>query len=163
MIWLKQSLIFLVIAVFCSFGTYFFKGEYDRSVPCEQGEMQVQEVCLSTVLDEWENDVVWVDARAEEEKEVRIHSAVEISEQNAEEDLSDDRVMMTLFQAKGKGTRVVVFCQTDGCGSSVYVREKIVNKSLQRSELVYYLHGGWKAIMADGRLLALSNSNSTSH
>ena len=162
MTWLKQSLIFLVIAACCSFGTYLIKGEYDRSVPCEQDRMQAQEVCLKTVLDEWGNDVVWVDARAEEEKEVRIHSAIEISEQNAEEDLSNDRVMMTLFQAKGKGTRVVVFCQTDGCGSSAYVREKIISKSLHKPEFVYYLHGGWKAIAADGRLLS-SNTSSSSH
>lgn len=153
MSWLKQSLVFLGFAVLCALGTYFIRGEYDRSVPCEQSVIEAHEVCLKTVMDEWGGDVIWVDARAEEEKEVKVSAALEISEQTAEADLGSEQVMMTLFKAKGKGTKVVVFCQTDGCGSSVFVREKILSKSLQRPELVYYLHGGWKAIEADGRLL----------
>jgi len=153
MSWLKQALGFLCVAMLCTLGTYLIVGEYDRSVKCDQGQMEANEVCLSTVLDNWKGDVIWVDARAEEEKTIMLEPSLEISELNAEAELSSERVMMTLFKAKGEGTKVVVFCQTDGCGSSVYVREKILSKSLQRPELVYYLHGGWKSIEGDGRLL----------
>ena len=142
-----------MIAVLCAGVTYLVKGEYSRTVPCLQSELDQYEVCLNTVLDDWKGDVIWVDARAEIEKEVKIPSALEISEANAEVDISSDVVRMTLFRAKGKGTRVVVFCQTDACGSSKYVRDKILAKKLQREENVFYLYGGWKAIESDGRLL----------
>ena len=153
MSWLKQSLVFVGIAILCALGTHLIKGKYNRSVPCEQSKMAEQEVCLKTVMDEWGGNVIWVDARDEKEKELKIAKALGISEQNIEADIGSEQVIMTLFKAKGKGTKVVVFCQTDGCGSSVFVREKILSKSLHRPKLVYYLHGGWKAIEADGRLL----------
>lgn len=155
MSWFRQGLAFAVIAVLCAVGTYLVHGEYDRSVICVPSEMEEQEICLSTVLDEWGGDVVWVDARATEEKEVKLTavSALEITEANAEAEVAAEQVMFSLFRAKGKGTRVVVFCQTDGCDSSKVVRDKILEKRLQEPEKVYYLHGGWKAIEADGRLL----------
>jgi hypothetical protein len=153
MSWVTQSLAFMVVAVLCALGTYLVHGDYDRRVHCVQSELKEYEVCLATVLDEWGGDVVWVDARADEEKEVKLTSALEISEANAEEEVSSGEVMMTLFKAKGKGTRVVVFCQTDACGSSKYVREKILSKRLQTEDKVFYLYGGWKAIEGDGRLL----------
>ena len=153
MSWIKQSFIFAGVAVLCALGTYLVQGEYDRNVHCVQSELAEYEVCLSTVLDDWEGKVVWVDARAEEEKEVKLTSALEISEANADEEISSGKALMTLFKAKGEGTNIVVFCQTDGCGSSKYIREKIISKSLQVKEKVFYLHGGWKAIAADERLL----------
>jgi len=161
--WLKQSLVFLLLAFFSAFSTYLIKGAYDRSVPCEPEELKEQEVCLKMVLELWKGDVVWVDARDEREKVVMLASAIEISEKNVEESLSRSEVMMTLFKSKGRGTRVVIFCQTNGCGSSVYVREKIISKGLQDPSLVYYLHGGWKAIEAEGSLLGHRDVNSTSH
>ncbi|MEZ7955738.1 MAG: rhodanese-like domain-containing protein [Rubritalea sp.] len=151
MTWIKQSLIFAGIAVLCALGTYLIHGEYDRRVPCVQSELEEHEVCLSTVLDDWAGNVVWVDARAEEEKLVKLTSALEITEAKADEELSSEEVLLTLFKAKGGGTNVVVFCQTDGCGSSKYIREKIITSGSH--DKVYYLHGGWKAIASDGRLL----------
>ena len=156
MSWIKQSLVFAVIAILCALGTYLLYGDYDRRVLCVQSELDQYEVCLRTVLDDWEGDVVWVDARATEEKEVKLTSikALEITEANAEAEVAADEVVFTLFKAKGKGTRVVVFCQTDGCDSSKLVRAKILSKGLQTEDKLFYLHGGWKAIEADGRLLA---------
>ena len=155
MSWIKQSLVFAGIAVLCALGTYLVHGEYDRRVPCVASELEKYEVCLSTVLDEWGGDVVWVDARADEEKKVKIGSALEISEASADEDLGKGEVAMTLFNAKGKGKKIVVFCQTDSCGSSKYVRDKIIGIffSEENQDTLLYLHGGWKAIESDGRLL----------
>lgn len=155
MTWIKQSLVFLGIAVLCALGTYLVHGEYDRRVPCVQSELAEQEVCLSTVLDDWAGNVVWVDARAEVEKAVKLTSALEITEAKADEELGSQLVLMKLFKAKGEGTNVVVFCQTDACGSSKYIREKIINKIYgeENKDKIFYLHGGWKAIESDGRLL----------
>ncbi len=155
MTWIKQSLVFAGIAVLCALGTYLIHGEYDRRVPCVPSELEEHEVCLNTVLDDWAGNVIWVDARAEEEKLVKLTAAVEITEARADEELGSQHVMMTLFKAKVKGTNVVVFCQTDGCGSSKYIREKIINKIYgdDNRDKVFYLHGGWKAIESDGRLL----------
>ena len=151
MTWIKQSLVFAGIAVICALGTYLVHGKYDRTVPCVQSELGEYEVCLSTVMNDWAGDVVWVDARAEEEKKVKFPAALEITEANADEDLSSQNVLMTLFKAKGKGMSVVVFCQTDACGSSKYIREKIISSGAH--DKVFFLHGGWKAIESDGGLL----------
>lgn len=149
--WIKESLVFAGLAVICAVGMYLVHGEYDRTVPCVQSDLAEHEVCLSTVMDEWKGEVVWVDARADEEKEKKLTSALEISEANADEDLSSEEVMFGLFKAKGKGIRAVVFCQTDGCGSSKFIREKIIDSGAH--DQVFYLHGGWKAIESDGRLM----------
>jgi hypothetical protein len=149
--WLKQSFVYAGIAVLCALATYLVHGEYDRRVPCVQSEMEEHEVCLSTVMDEWEGKVVWVDARALEEKEIKLSSALEITEAKADEDLSSEVALTTLFKAKGEGINIVVFCQTDGCGSSKFIREKIISSGVH--DQVFYLHGGWKAIESDGRLL----------
>jgi len=151
MTWIKQSLVFAGIAVLCALGTYLIHGEYDRRVPCVPSELAEHEVCLSTVLDDWAGNVIWVDARAEEEKIVKLTSALEITEVRADEELGSQHVFVTLFKAKGEGINVVVFCQTDGCGSSKYIREKIIKS--RSHDKVFYLHGGWKAIESDGRLL----------
>ncbi len=151
MSWIKQSLVFAGIALLCALGTYLINGEYDRRVLCVQSELVENEVCLSTVLDDWAGNVVWVDARAEEEKVVKLTSALEITEANTDEDLSSEQVLVRLFNAKRQGTKVVVFCQTDACGSSKYIREKIISSGAH--DKVYYLHGGWKAIESDRRLL----------
>ena len=151
MSWLKQSLVFGVIAVLCALGTYLVHGEYDRHIPCVESELDEHEVCMRKVMDEWGGEVVWVDARATVEKRVKLSSALEIAEASADEDLGTEKVLMTLFKAKGLGTKVVVFCQTDGCGSSQYIREKILNS--RAHDAVFYLHGGWKAIESDGTLL----------
>jgi hypothetical protein len=149
--WIKHSLVFAGIAVLCALGTYLIHGEYDRRVPCVQSELVENEVCLSTVLGEWSGNVVWVDARAEEEKLVKLTSALEITEAKADEELSSEKVLMSLFKAKGQGVNVVVFCQTDACGSSKYIRQKILKSGAHNK--VYYLYGGWKAIASDGSLL----------
>ncbi len=151
MSWIKQTLVFLGLAILCGLGTYLWQGEYDRTVRCVPSELLEHEVCLSTVMEEWKGNVVWIDARATEEKSVKLTSALEVSEANADEDLSSEKVMMDLFKAKGEGIKAIVFCQTDGCGSSKFIREKIIESGIHDD--VYYLHGGWKAIESDGRLL----------
>lgn len=143
-----QSILFGVVAIFCALGTYLVHGEYDRSVPCDASELEAHEVCLATVMDEWGGDVIWVDARADEEREKVFPDALIIREACADEDLGTMMVLKTLFEAKGKGVKVVVFCQSDGCGSSKYVREKIMES--EAHDEVYYLHGGWKAFGEEG-------------
>ncbi len=146
MSWLIQSILLGGVAVLCALGTYLVHGEYDRSVPCDASKLEAHEVCLARVMDDWGGDVIWVDARADEEREEEFGSALIIREASADEDLGTMEVLQTLFAGKGKGVKVVVFCQTDGCGSSKYIREKIVES--EAHDEVYYLHGGWKALKA---------------
>ena len=87
MSWIKESLVFAGLAVICALGMYLVHGEYDRSVPCDPSEMAEHEVCLSTVMDEWKGEVVWVDARAAEEKEKKLR---ELNRQNELDRMLDE-------------------------------------------------------------------------
>jgi len=142
--WIYQTGLFAVIAVFCALGTRFIAGEYDRSVPCDPAALESYEVCMKTVQQDWHGKVLWVDARGRKDGKMLIEGAVEISETNLNEDLG--KTAQRIFQAKNESLKVVVLCETDACGSSKYVREKILENMLH--DQVYVLHGGWKAYQA---------------
>ena len=145
MSWIKQSLVFAGIAVLCALGTRLVVGEYDRSVPCDSASLEKYEVCMKTVTEDWKGDVLWIDARGAKKGKRLVEGALEISETSIDTDLGE--TAQRIFKAKNDGQKVVVFCQTDGCGSSKYVRGKILENMLH--DEVYILFGGWKAYSAN--------------
>jgi len=144
MSWIYQSVLFAVIAVICALGTRFAAGEYNRSVPCDPASLEAYEVCMATVQNEWKGDVLWIDARGRKPGKEAVAGALEISETHLDEDLGATAGL--IFEANNASRKVVVFCETDACGSSKYVREKILENMLHQE--VYVLHGGWKAYQA---------------
>jgi len=125
--WLSQGAVFMLIAAASGLLTRLIVGEYDRSVPCEQASLSAEEV--------------WIDARGVIANKTLVAGAVEISETNVKQDLN--RTAQLIFKAANEGKKAVVFCATDSCGSSQFVREQILLNLLHKE--VYILHGGWKA------------------
>ena len=145
MSWIYQSGLFLLIAVVCALGTRLLVGEYDRSIPCDPAKLEAHEVCMSTIQDDWNGNVLWIDARGRKPGKILVEGALEISENHLDEDLG--KTAQRIFQANNESQKVVVFCETDACGSSHYVRGEILENMLH--DQVYVLHGGWKAYQAD--------------
>jgi len=127
MSWIFQSAIFIMIAVVCAVSTRFIAGEYDRSVACDPTALASYEVCMSTVEEEWGGEVLWIDARGRKEGKKLIKGALEISETHLNDDLATSA--QAIFQANNNSVKVVVLCETDACGSSKYVRSKILENS----------------------------------
>ena len=150
MSWIGQSFVFLSIAVVCALGTRMIAGEYDQSIPCSTELLSEHEICVSTVFDDWNGDVIWIDARGRKPGKTMVSGALEISEDHWDED--SEKVAQQIFQAKVASKKVVVFCETDACGSSHYIRKKLISNRIHDD--VYVIYSGWKAIQADGRLLS---------
>lgn len=142
--WIYQSVLFVVIGIVCGLGTRFVAGEYDRGVQCEPATLKSYEVCMVTVQDDWQGDVLWIDARGRKPGKELVDGALEISETHLTEDLG--KTAQLIFKANNESQKVVIFCETDACGSSKYVRGKILENMLHQE--VYILHGGWKAYQA---------------
>ncbi len=147
--WVGQSFTFLGIAVVCALGTRLVVGDFDRSVPCSEELLGNHEICVAIIFNDWNSDVLWIDARGRKPGKERVLQSLEISELNLDEDL--EKVATQIFQAKLAGKKAVVFCETDACGSSHYIREKLISNGLHDG--VYVVYRGWEAIKADGRLL----------
>ncbi len=146
MSWIYQSVLFVIIAGLCALATRFVAGEYNRSVPCDPASLLPYEVCMATVQGDWKGDVLWVDARGRRanKKPMASAGAIEISATHLNEDLG--KTAQLIFEANNKYQKIVVLCQTDACGSSKYVRAKILENMLH--DEVYILRGGWKAYIA---------------
>lgn len=126
--------------------TYLFHGPPARGVACDPAKLKPDEVCLSRVMGEWRNEVVWVDARSRKEwRELSVAGSVLWNLDTAED--------MQAFEAAGAmrmtdGQRVVVFCTNENCGTSRQVAERI--RALQFGNEVFVLHGGWRALASAG-------------
>ncbi len=137
----------IVLAALAGAGaTYLVHGPPARGVVCDAATLKADEVCLSRVMDQWHNDVVWVDARSR--KEWREQSVAGSVLWNLDQD--ED---MQAFEAAGAvrmvdGQRVVVFCTNENCGTSRQVADRV--RGLQMGNEVFVLHGGWRALATAG-------------
>ena len=134
------------VALLGAGATYLFHGPPARGVACDPAKLKPDEVCLSRVMDEWRNAVVWVDARSRREwRELSVAGSLLWNLDTAED--------MQAFEAAGAmrmmdGQRVVVFCTNENCGTSRQVAERI--RGLQFGNEVFVLHGGWRALANAG-------------
>ncbi|MFC5049158.1 rhodanese-like domain-containing protein [Rubritalea spongiae] len=147
--WVYESLALVLISAVAAGGIYLLVGAPDHSVPCVQAELKADQVCLETVMSEWNGDVLWVDARSDREyRKGHLPEALLISETDAENQIAVPETMERIGMAGVEGRKLVVYCGTDACGSSELVAEKIRTTGFHSE--VYVLFGGWKAVMASG-------------
>jgi rhodanese-related sulfurtransferase len=131
-----------VLTLVAAFSTWFIKGTLVRELICKVSEISPEEVCLNTVLEDWKNDVIWVDARRKEDWEQDgIKGSVHITNIASE---NFDQLMEDAFPQLAQGKRVVVYCDDVGCGTSLEVAKRI--REFQLVPDVKALYGGWKAL-----------------
>jgi len=150
---MKRLLLSIVaLVLFSAFGagvTWWVRGGPDRSVACAEDDLKKGQVCLETVTSWGEDQVLWIDARPREKwEENGVPGSLLFNDQKEESWDDLDGIFMER-QATAPRPHVVVYCNTEGCGSS-----DIVAKHLREDfgEMlgfkVWVLYGGWKALAA---------------
>ena len=134
------------VVVLASLATWKIKGPPLREVPCNSLQLLEHEVCLETVMQQWHNDVIWVDARRRSDWEKDgVPGSLFIT--NAKEENFDDLLAQSV-EKLAAGKKVVVYCTDVGCGTSLEVAKRI--RDFQIVPEVKALHGGWKALEQAG-------------
>ena len=134
----------LALALVAATATYWVKGPPERSVRCDPAKLQPDEVCLERVMREWQGRVLWVDARPRGEWQRNGMPGALLWNLDPNEN-------MQAFEAEvaGRmldGTKVIVYCDNENCGTSRQVAGRI--KTLQLGNEVFVLYGGWRALTA---------------
>lgn len=88
--------------------------------------------------------VIWVDARSRELWQRNGQEGSVFLTDHPSEDW--DSLMAEAFETLATGQSVVVYCATEGCGSSEPVAQKIQELGLIPPENIYVLAGGWKSL-----------------
>jgi rhodanese-related sulfurtransferase len=145
---LGQAAILCALTGVAGLATWKVKGTPDRTIPCEISQLKEGEICLSTVMSEWQNNVVWVDARLRSEWEVNgLPGSILLTTANGE---NFDQLLEQAVPVLAEGKNVVIYCSDIGCGTSLEIAKRIREFGLAPE--VRALHGGWQALQQAGMI-----------
>lgn len=116
-----------------------------RVPPCDPAKLPEGRICLATVLADWNERVVWVDARGEDAYErgtIRASDVYPIRNDAKGPDLLAE-AMPALFQAGIDGKCIVIFCDRH-CTSSTDIAA--ILREYQLDAPIFILEGGWDEI-----------------
>lgn len=125
-----------------------------RLPPCVQAQLPKGRICMETLLHEYRDRVVWIDARSISDYELNhlmfadnrmfpVRKGGELQQQL-------DAALGRMMEAQERGECVVVFCTGD-CGAAEDIAAEIRALGLVEAP-VYTLEGGWEALKAAGLL-----------
>ena len=147
-----QTLIIVAVALAGSLVVYFVKGPPAR--------LTNDEVKLTTVVNDWDGDVLWVDARKREEwKRNGLPGSVLI---NLESDEDFDSMIAEALPRINQAKRIVIYCGDSGCGTSHEVSKRLCGYGLgvkgdrtksdpaANGPEIYVLYGGWDTLAKAG-------------
>lgn len=139
---LLEFTVLLAVAVGLSVGSWQLSPREDEGAKCDPEGLEPGYICF----DEAKTlpEVVWVDARPRELWERNGYPDSVLLTDHPSEDFSS--LMAEAFEHLISAQTVVVYCATEGCGSSEPVAQKIKELDLLPAEQVFVLHGGWKAL-----------------
>ena len=150
----------LVLVLACAslgaLATWKIAGPPSRAVICDPAAVGAEEICLSTLLEEWPaGSFLWIDARPRAEWE---HNGIEGSVPlTLGGDTDFDAQVMASGEAFANATRAVVYCGSAGCGTSKEVVKRL--NDLGMIPEVRALHGGWDALRQAGLVTDSSPAN----
>jgi rhodanese-related sulfurtransferase len=100
------------------------------------------EAVLLTEARDWKSEILWIDARTEDEfASDHIPGAINLEPSNFDHGLGQ------VLQRWHPGLPVVVYCSSTSCEASREMAHRLADSGL---EGVHYLHGGWEAWIAAG-------------
>jgi len=149
---MKQFVLSLIgislLSAVASFMTYKVVGAPDRSVACAQENLPEYFVCLTTVREWPEDEILWVDARPRKDWDKDgVEGSVLVNDQEDWLDLEFGFMSKMTDELK---PRVVVYCNQSGCGSSKYVAEQLRQRHAETFGFqVFVLEGGIKALLEE--------------
>ena len=122
--------------------TWAATGGPEREVTCNPEELKPGYICFADA--EKLEGAVWVDARTRELwKQNGYPDSIFLTDHYTEDFAS---LMGEAFESLATAEAVVVYCATEGCGSSEPVAQKIKELDLVPAEQIFVLAGGWKAL-----------------
>ncbi|WP_395718616.1 rhodanese-like domain-containing protein [Prosthecobacter sp.] len=140
----RQALILFFIAVAAAFGTHAWHPRAP-ALYLVQEPLRDDEVSMQTIQERWKGDVLWIDARVQEQFDAgHVPGALLLNEQKFEEQLVG---YLDTLQTNNKP--IVVYCSAAKCDASRHVLERL--KQLLPIENAFVLKGGWKAWQAAGK------------
>ncbi|MEG0023939.1 MAG: rhodanese-like domain-containing protein [Akkermansia sp.] len=121
-----------------------------RILPCDPNHLESGHICLSTVKAQWQNRIVWVDARIQDafERGTIKGNVVPLRNDSLAQELLA-KAMPVLHQAGFEQKCIIVFCDRN-CHSSTEIANKL--RSFQLKAPIYVLEGGWDEIRKDPTL-----------
>lgn len=133
----------LLIAATAAWITRMVSKPIERAVACDASTLKPGEICLSSVIERWKSNVLWVDARPLEEwQRDGVPGSVWITHDRFDESLANVATQIL------EGKPLIVYCSAIGCDTSKEVAIRI--RSFGLATEVHALHGGWKALKQAG-------------
>lgn len=135
---LRQSVLLLALALLPAAG----QALYLRDKVSWQSPVPASEMVTVAEARGWGSNTIWIDARPEEEfAQKHVPGAILLNEDRWNE------LLPQLLATWSPEKRVVVYCGSDGCGSSREVARRL-RKEAQISN-VFVLKDGWEAWLGD--------------
>ncbi len=107
--------------------------------------LQPDEVTLKDISQRWKGDVIWLDARPEDQFAAgHIPGARLLNEQHFDEQLLE---MLDILQTTTKP--IIIYCGGQKCEASRHVREKLLSMVPIEHEKCFVLKGGFPAWQAE--------------
>ncbi len=126
--------------------SWWITGGPERSKPCDPAVIKSDEICIQSIPDDI--DILWIDARPRSEWKKNGLPGSVLWNLDPKEDMQafEAEVAMRVVTSP----HVVVYCSDESCGVSRQIAERIRNLDLGAE--VYVLHGGWRALVAAGKI-----------
>ncbi len=145
---LQLTGIVLVSAALAGLHAWFSPMKYSR-VDCDPEQISAEEICLSTVINDWHSDCLWVDARRRQDWQ-RDGLPGSLFLTTADGESFDALLEEAVPRLASEQKRVVVYCSDQGCGTSKEIAKRL--RDYQLVPEVRALHGGWKALADAGMI-----------
>ncbi|MDZ4404862.1 rhodanese-like domain-containing protein [Prosthecobacter sp.] len=135
---IRQAFILLLLASAAAWATHAWHPRAPALYLVEE-PLRNDEVSMQVIQERWKGDVLWIDARIQEQYDAaHIPGALLLNEQGFEQQLFN---YLDGLQVNTKP--IVVYCSAAKCDASRKVLERL--KQMLPIENAFVLKGGWKA------------------
>lgn len=135
---IRQVAILLLFSAVAALATYAWHPRAP-SLYLVQEPLRNDEVSISVIQERWKGEVLWIDARIQEQYDAEhIPGALLLNEQGFERQLVN---CLDAMQANTKP--IVIYCSAAKCQASRIILERL--KETLPIENAFVLKGGWKA------------------
>lgn len=135
---IAQALLLLLLAVGAAWATHRWHPRAPALYLVEE-PLRNDEVSMQAIEERWKGDVLWIDARPQEQYDAgHVPGALLLNEQKFEEQLAS---YLDILQTNKKP--IILYCSAAKCEASREVLEHL--KHMLPIENAFILKGGWRA------------------
>lgn len=140
---LRQALLLILLASAAG-TTAFWLHPQAPALYLTEEPLQPDEITLKDLSQRWKGDVIWLDARSQDQYAIaHIPEARLLNEQKFDDQLLE---MLDILQTNTKP--IIIYCTGQKCEASRHVREKLLSRVPIEHEKCFILKGGFPAWQA---------------